>query len=78
MPTQTMWELSHGQSATVIAVTASGAMRRRLQDIGLVTGARVECINRGMFGEPTAFCIRGAVVALRRKDAESVIVESVR
>ncbi len=78
MPTQTMWELSHGQEATVVAVTAHSAMRRRLQDIGLVPGARVECINRGMFGEPTAFCIRGAVVALRRKDAQSVIVELVR
>lgn len=78
MPTQTMWELSHGQQATVVALTARGAMRRRLQDIGLVPGARVECINRGMFGEPTAFCIRSAVVALRREDASDVIVELVR
>lgn len=78
MSAQTMWELSHGQDATVVAVTAHGAMRRRLQDIGLVPGTRVKCINRGMFGEPTAYCIRGAVVALRHEDAAGVIVESVR
>ncbi len=78
MPITTLCELLHGQQARVVAVTSHGGMRRRLQDIGLVPGARVECINRGMFGDPTAYGIRGAVVALRREDAADVTVELLR
>ena len=72
---RTLWDLTRGESATVTAVTAKSAMRRRLQDIGLVPGTRVKSVNRGMMGGPTAYLVRGAVIALRRKDAESVTVD---
>ncbi len=67
-------ELKHGQQATVTKVNVSGKLRRRLQDIGLVPGARVECINSGLFGDPVAYLIRGAVVALRKEDSSAVSV----
>ena len=50
------------------------SMRRRLQDIGLIEGTKVECIQKSPSGDPIAFLIRGAVIALRREDSSSVLM----
>ena len=50
-------------------------MRRRLQDIGLISGTRVECVGVSPLGDPAAYLIRGAVVALRSRDAGGVRLE---
>ncbi|MFQ7025812.1 MAG: FeoA family protein [Acutalibacteraceae bacterium] len=49
-------------------------MRRRLQDIGLIEGTKVECIQKSPSGDPIAFLIRGAVIALRTEDSSSVLM----
>lgn len=67
-------DLNCGQSAVVSALSAEGSIRRRLMDMGLIEGTRVECIGKSPLGDPTAYMIRGAVVALRRKDAATIAV----
>jgi ferrous iron transport protein A len=69
-----MANLTIGESGIIKALTAVGAMRRRLQDMGFIEGARVECILKSPGGDPVAFCIRGAVIALRREDSERIII----
>lgn len=64
--------LRPGECGTVAALCTEGEMRRRLQDIGLVAGTAVECVGRSPLGDPAAYRIRGAVIALRREDAASV------
>ena len=64
--------LRDGQSAFVTRVEAEPAMRRRLLDLGLIPGTRVTCQGRSPAGDPAAYLIRGAVVALRTRDAASV------
>ena len=54
----------------VTGIEGRGAMSRRLQDMGLVRGTRVECLHRSPFGDPAAYLIRGAVIALRQEDIE--------
>lgn len=76
MPT-TLWNLDRGQTARVLSVGVSGAMRRRLQDVGLAPGASVTCVNRGMWGGPVALLVRGAVIALRQEDADLLTAEIV-
>ena len=68
--------LRPGERGTVRTITLTGQMRRRLQDIGLICGTPVECIGRSPLGDPTAFRIRGAVIALRASDASGVAVEN--
>lgn len=53
----------------------SGSMRRRLLDIGLVEGTEVECLGRSPGGDPSAYLIRGAVIAVRAEDARKVLIE---
>lgn len=73
--TVSMCALKRGQSGCVCGLCVNGSTRRRLQDIGLVSGTRVTCIQRSPLGDPTAFCIRGAIIALRREDSSKVLVE---
>ena len=68
----TLWDLKSGQKARVHRLTAGEALHRRLMDIGLIEGTRVECLFTGPLGDPTAFLIRGAVIALRREDMKKV------
>lgn len=65
-------DLPEGTRARVRALHLSGGMRRRLQDLGLVAGTRVACIQRAAAGDPTAYRIRGAVIALRNADAAQI------
>lgn len=66
-------ELKVGQRGTVSQLLSDTSMRRRLQDIGLIEGTKVECIQKSPSGDPIAFLIRGAVIALRREDSSSVL-----
>jgi Fe2+ transport system protein FeoA len=43
-------------------------------DLGIVPGTRVAAELRSPSGDPTAYRIRGAVIALRREQAELVHV----
>ncbi len=65
-----------GQSAEVVALSPSlrGRERRRLLDLGLLPGTRVTAELRSPAGDPTAYRIRGAVVALRAEQAKQVRV----
>ncbi len=67
--------LPEGESAYVTQVRAGPAMDRRLIDLGLVRGTRVTCVLKSPAGDPCAYLIRGALIALRRADADGVALE---
>jgi ferrous iron transport protein A len=67
--------LKVGQTARVKDLRSTGSMRRRLQDIGLIEGTSVECLQKSPAGDPIAFLIRGAVIALRNEDSQNVIMK---
>ena len=63
-----------GRVARVIDLFTTGNMRRRLQDIGLIEGTDVECLQKSPAGDPVAYYIRGAVIALRSEDSQNILV----
>ncbi|MEN6326751.1 MAG: FeoA family protein [Syntrophomonas sp.] len=67
--------LSIGQKAKVKTLTSDGSMRRRMLDLGLIGDTVVEALHRSPSGDPTAYQIRGAVIALRSEEAGKIIVE---
>ena len=67
--------LAEGESAYVTEISAGPAMDRRFADLGLVRGTRVTCVLRSPAGDPCAYLIRGALIALRRTDADGVRLE---
>ncbi len=69
-------ELRPGQHAVVSALRTTGSMRRRLLDMGLVENTDVECLGRSPGGDPSAFLIRGAVIAIRSEDCKDILIHA--
>ena len=70
-PFETLASLNPGEKGTVIGIsrTCRGMQRRRLMDLGVVPGTVVQAEMRSAAGDPTAYRIRGAAIALRKKQA---------
>lgn len=65
-----------GECAVVTALLTTGSMRRRFLDIGLVENTTVECVGRSPAGDPSAYLIRGAVIAIRSSDCADILVRA--
>ena len=69
--------LAPGRSARVVrlATDCRGLERRRLMDLGIVPGTVVTAQWRAAMGDPTAYRVRGSLIALRRDQAARVLVD---
>ncbi len=61
-----------GKSVLILSVSARDGIRRRLTELGFIRGAKTTCIGESPLGDPKAFLIDGAVIALRKKDCASI------
>lgn len=68
--------LGPGEEGIVVRVggQVQGAQRRRLLDLGVVPGTVIRAELSSMSGDPMAYRIRGAVVALRRVQADDIVI----
>jgi ferrous iron transport protein A len=71
----TLVELAIGSKSKVTDLHLEGAERRRLLDLGLAVGTIIEAVRRSPLGDPTAYRVRGAVIALRMEQACLIEVE---
>lgn len=67
-------DIKPGEHTYVKELNTTGRMRRRLLDIGLIENAEVECLGRSPAGDPSAFLVCGAVIAIRSEDCAGIIV----
>ena len=72
---QTLNTIPEGGKVQVSRLLSSGSMRRRLLDIGLIPGTRVVCTAVSPAGDPAAYLIRGAVIAIRSEDSAKILVD---
>lgn len=75
--TRRLCDIGVGESAVVEQLQIHGSMRRRMLDIGLCGGTEVRCVGRSPMGDPGAYLIRGAVIAIRDCDSRGVIVRGI-
>jgi ferrous iron transport protein A len=71
----TLDQLPRDTRATVTALESRGAERRRLMDLGLLPGVEVQVDMVSPLGDPTAYVVRGSMIALRRSQARAIHVE---
>lgn len=69
-------KVTPGTKVRVTRLEATGLTRRRLLDLGLIPGTEVEAIRKSPLGDPIAYAIRGAVIALRQEESSQVYVEA--
>jgi DtxR family Mn-dependent transcriptional regulator len=71
-------ELNPGQCSQVVALSPRlrGADRRRMMDLGILPGTTIEVEMTSPGGDPTAYKVRGALIALRKEQARLIRVEN--
>jgi ferrous iron transport protein A len=74
-PPTTLHHLAVGQRATIIRVGGEKAARRRLLDMGLVTGETVTVERVAPMGDPIEVLIKGYHLSLRKQEASQITVE---
>lgn len=67
-------DLDIGETAVISEISTKGSMRQRFLDIGLIENTKVECVGKSPSGDPKAFLIRGAVIAIRSEDAGGIFI----
>ena len=75
---RTLADLRTGETGRVLRLSSAchGAQRRRLLDLGVVPGTSIEAELRSASGDPTAYRIRGALIALRHQQATWIELEA--
>jgi Fe2+ transport system protein FeoA len=68
--------LPHGVAARVVSVEGEGALALRLMEMGVVPGAPVRIIKAAPLGDPIEVRVHGYHLALRRSEAETILVTS--
>ncbi len=68
-------ELIPGEEAIIERMLTSGQMRKRLKDLGFTDGTEIECVSVSPSGNPKAYLIRGAVIALRLEDGKNILIK---
>ncbi len=76
MYTKSLCDIKPGETCVVAALNSKGGMRRRLLDIGLVENTDVECVGTSPGGDPSAYLIRGAVIAIRSEDCKDILIKA--
>ena len=72
---KTLNDLTPGQSGTILSVgNQSGAVKRRLVDMGLTPGTQVKVTKIAPLGDPLEVSLRGYELSLRRADAEQIVM----
>ena len=70
--------LKPGEVGRVVRLSGScrGLERRRLMDLGILPGTRIQVEMRSPSGDPTAYRIRGTTIALRKEQASHVQIRA--
>lgn len=65
-------DLKPGQRATVLQIAATGALRQRLLDMGILPETIIDMERSGLGGDPLWIRCQGARLALRRSEASTI------
>jgi len=68
-------EMEAGEKGKVTRISASGALRGRIMDMGIVKGVEIEMVRHAPLGDPVEFLLKGYNLSLRREEAVNVWLE---
>lgn len=66
-------DMRKGEKAVIKTIIIKDALRQRLMDLGFIEGTEIKCVRISPFGDPKAFLVRGAVIALRKEDSSGIL-----
>lgn len=74
----TLLSIKKGEKATIRKLENEEEMKNRLMDLGFTPSGKTVLLFEAPSGDPKAFLIRGAVVALRNSDCAKIKIEETK
>lgn len=71
----TLDKLPINKVGKIIKINVNNNLKRRLLDLGLIDDTKIRCLYKSPFNDPTAYLIRGSVIALRKSDTKDILID---
>ena len=68
-------DMAVGEKGKATRIEGTGALRRRIMDMGIVRDAEIEMVRDAPLGDPVEFLLKGYNLTLRREEAMNVWLE---
>ena len=68
----TLRDLKPGQSGVVASIGGAGNIRRRVLEMGVTPGTKIDVIKVAPLGDPVEVVLRGYNLSLRKEEAEAI------
>ena len=71
---KTLRDVKPGETIRVVKINGTGAVRRRIMDMGVTKGAEITVRKVAPLGDPVEVTVRGYELSIRKGDAECIEV----
>lgn len=71
-------DLKIEEVGTIDSILGNDALSKRLSSLGCIKGTKIKIKAIAPFGDPLIVNLRGFDLAMRKKDAKNIIIESMR
>ena len=75
MVNRSLRELKPGEKGKVVKVSGKGSIHRRILDMGVVPGTKIEIERVAPLGDPIEVKIKGYHLSLRKEEAANISLE---
>lgn len=72
---KTLKDALPGETVTVEKLIGTGALRRRIMDMGITKGVQIKVRKVAPLGDPIEINLRGYELTLRKSEAELILVK---
>ena len=67
-------KLPLNETGIIKKLNVNETIKRRLLDLGMINGTNVKALYKSPLKDPTAYLIRGSIIAIRNEDANNILV----
>lgn len=72
-----LWQAPVGSQYKVKKINLNRAEKERILDLGMIPGTNIKVLQKSPLGDPTAYLIRGSVIALRSEYTKKITIEKI-
>ena len=77
MKISSLWQAPVGSQCKVKEINLNKPEKERILDLGMIPGTNVKVLQKSPMGDPTAYLIRGSVIALRSEYTKKITIEKI-
>lgn len=77
MKISSLWQAPVGSQCKVKEINLNKTEKERILDLGMISGTNVKVLQKSPMGDPTAYLIRGSVIALRSEYTKKITIEKI-